>query len=72
MATPRNAEKPRPASPSGFGNLNVPGTRAGGAVSIGLAVLAWLTIPVARPFLLGTAVVGGMLGIILWWKHSKI
>jgi hypothetical protein len=71
LATPPNAERPRPASFSGFGNLNVPGTRAGAVISIGLVVLAWLTIPVAQPFLLGTAGVGGILGAILWWKHSR-
>jgi hypothetical protein len=49
--------------------LNVHGTRAGAIVSIGLVVLAWMTIPLARPFILGTAGIGSIVGLILFWKH---
>lgn len=54
-----------------YGGLTVPGTRAGLVVSIGLVLLAWAAIPVARPFIVGTAVLGGLLGLILWWKHNR-
>jgi hypothetical protein len=68
---PRRTEKQRPASPGTFGNLSVPGTRAGAIVSLGLVVIAWLVIPLARPFILGTAGLGTILGLILWKKHSQ-
>jgi hypothetical protein len=67
-------EKPSSGKPSyigRYGGLSVPGTRAGGIVSIGLVVLAWIAIPIARPFILGTVGLGGLLGLLLWWKHSK-
>jgi hypothetical protein len=54
-----------------FGGLTVPGTRAGAIVSIGLVVIAWIAIPIARPFILGTAVLGLLVGLLLWWKHNK-
>jgi len=67
-------EKPTAGKPSyigRYGGLSVPGTRAGAIVSIGLTVLAWLAIPVARPFILGTVGLGGLLGLLLWWSHNK-
>jgi hypothetical protein len=67
----RKTERQRPASLGGLGNVTVPGTRAGAIVSVGLVVIAWLAIPVARPFILGTVGVGVVVGLILWWKHSK-
>jgi hypothetical protein len=57
--------------PAALGNISVPGTRAGAIVSLGLVVLAWLAIPLARPFLLGTFGVGFVIGLILWRRHSK-
>jgi len=54
-----------------MGDLNVPGTRAGAIVSIGLVVLSWLTIPIARPFLVGTGVIGAVVGLILSWSHRR-
>ena len=47
-----------------FGNLPVPGTKAGAIVSIGLVVIAWIAIPVARPFILGTVGLGAVVGVI--------
>ncbi len=64
-------ERPEPHSLSTFGNVPVPGTRAGAIVSLGLAVLAWIAIPVARPFLLGTVGLGLVVGLILRWKHNR-
>jgi hypothetical protein len=51
--------------------LPVPGTKAGAIVSIGLVVIAWIAIPVARPFLLGTVGLGAIVGVILHWFHSR-
>ncbi|HTC63190.1 MAG TPA: hypothetical protein VK709_10135 [Candidatus Saccharimonadales bacterium] len=64
-------KKQQPVSHSTFGNLSVPGTRAGAIVSGGLIVIAWLTIPIARPFILGTIALGSIVGLILWRKHSE-
>lgn len=52
-----------------FGNVPIPGTKAGAIVSIGLVVIAWIAIPIARPFILGTAGIGLILGLILYWNH---
>jgi hypothetical protein len=68
---PLQVERPRPASFSSFGSFSVPGTRAGAVVSIGLVVIAWLAIPIAHPFLLGTGGLGVLIGVILWWKHNQ-
>ena len=54
-----------------FGNLPVPGTKAGAIVSVGLVVISWIAIPVARPFILGTIGLGAILGGILWWLHNR-
>lgn len=52
-----------------MGDLNVPGTRVGAIVSLGLVVLSWIAIPIARPFIVGTAVIGFVVGLILFWSH---
>ena len=54
-----------------FGNMPVPGTKAGAVVSIGLVVVAWLAIPVARPFILGTVGLGAIVGIFLYRLHNR-
>jgi hypothetical protein len=61
----------KPTFVGSHGGLTVPGTRAGAVVTIGLVLLAWAAIPVARPFILGTALLGGLLGLVLWWKHNR-
>jgi hypothetical protein len=69
-----SSDKPNVGRPSyigRYGGLSVPGTRAGAIVSIGLVVLAWLAIPIARPFILGTIGLGVLLGLFLWWRHNK-
>jgi hypothetical protein len=55
----------------GFGNIPVPGTKAGAIVSIGLVIIAWFAIPVARPFILGTLGFGAVVGLFLRWLHSR-
>ncbi len=67
----RRTETQRPASLNSFGNLSVPGTRAGAIVSLGLVIVAWFAIPLARPFIIGTVGLGLVVGLILRWKHSK-
>ena len=68
---PRRMDENKPHSLTAFGNVSIPGTKAGAIVSIGLVVLAWIAIPIARPFLLGTGGLGLIVGLILWWKHSR-
>ena len=46
LLSPQKPERETPRSLSAFGNIPVPGTRAGAIVSIGLAVIAWLALPV--------------------------
>jgi hypothetical protein len=58
-----------PSRQSFFGNVTVPGTPAGAIVSLGLVVICWFGIPIARPFILGTAVLGVVFALILRWKH---
>jgi len=54
-----------------FGTVSVPGTRPGAIVSIGLVVIAWIAIPVARLFILGTCGLGLIVGLFLTWMHSR-
>jgi len=54
-----------------FGNIPIPGTKVGAVVSLGLVVIAWAAIPVARPFILGTVGVGAVVGTFLWWLHNR-
>jgi hypothetical protein len=54
-----------------LGNMPVPGPKAGAVVSIGLVVVAWLAIPVARPFILGTVGLGAIVGIFLYRLHNR-
>jgi len=54
-----------------FGNMPVPGTKAGAVVSIGLVVVAWVAIPVARPFILGTIGLGAIVGVLLYRLHNR-
>ena len=63
-------QKPQPQRLA-FGNMSVPGTRAGAVVSVGLFVVAWLAIPLARPFILGVVGFGAALGALLYWRHNR-
>jgi hypothetical protein len=72
LLSPQKPERETPRSLSAFGNIPVPGTRAGAIVSIGLAVIAWIALPVARPFILGTIGLGVVVGLILRWKHNRL
>ena len=65
---PRQRSQPQRLA---FGNMPVPGTKAGAVVSIGLVVVAWLAIPVARPFILGTLGLGAVVGGFLYWLHNR-
>jgi hypothetical protein len=51
-------------------DLTVAGNRAGLIVTTSIVLIAFLAIPIARPFLLGTVGVGAILGLALWWKHT--
>jgi len=54
-----------------FGTVSVPGTRAGAIVSLGLVIIAWIAIPVARIFILGTCGLGLLVGLFLTWLHGR-
>ena len=54
-----------------FGNLPVPGTKAGAIVSAGLVIIAWIAIPGAVIFILGTVAIGALVGLGLSWLHSR-
>ena len=64
------AETPRPKDRA-FGILPVPGTKAGAIVSAGLVIIAWIAIPGAHIFILGTVGVGALVGLGLSWWHSR-
>jgi hypothetical protein len=68
---PQRRDENKPHALSAWGNLPVPGTKAGAIVSVGLVVLAWIAIPIARPFILGTGGLGLIVGLILQWKHNR-
>ena len=65
---PRQKSQPQRLA---FGNMPVPGTKAGAVVSIGLVVVAWLAVPLARPFILGTVGLGVIVGIFLYRLHNR-
>jgi hypothetical protein len=69
----QNMGRPQRPQPQrlAFGNLPVPGTKAGAIVSIGLVIIAWFAIPVARAFILGTLGLGAIVGLFLTWLHSR-
>lgn len=72
VAVKQTKTQRRFARPGGaLGELNVPGTRVGAVVSLGLVFLAWLTIPIARPFILGTCGIGALVGLLLFWSHRN-
>jgi hypothetical protein len=54
-----------------FGNMPVPGTKAGLVASIGLVVVAWIAVPLARAFILGAIGLGAVLGGFLYWLHNR-
>ena len=51
--------------------VTIPGTKAGAIVSLGMVVICWFALPLARPFILGTGGAGLIVGLLLWWKHSR-
>jgi hypothetical protein len=68
---PKSDRQKAPPQRLAFGNMPVPGTKIGAVVSIGIAVVAFLAVPLARPFILGAIGTGVLLGWFLWWLHSR-
>jgi len=66
---PQRFGEPRQDPARAFGNVTVPGTRMGAVVSLGLVVICWIALPLARPFILGTGGLGLLVGLFLYWKH---
>jgi len=62
----------KPSYVGRYGGFTVPGTPVGAIVSIGLVILCWQAIPIARAFILGTGGLGLIVGLILWWRHTKL
>ncbi len=52
-------------------DLTVSGSRTGAFVSGVLVLIAFIAIPLARPFLLGTVGVGLLVGLALVRRHSQ-
>ena len=51
--------------------MPVPGTKVGLVVSIGIVIVAFLAVPLARPFILGAIGLGAAIGWFLWRLHSR-
>lgn len=49
--------------------LIVTGDSAGAIIALSLIFLGLVGIPEARPFFFAAALLGGLWGLILWWKH---
>ena len=49
--------------------LIVTGDGAGAIIAVAVIFAGLAGIPVVRPFVLAFALLGGLLGLILWWKH---
>jgi len=47
----------------------VTGDPAGAIVAVGLLIIGLIGIPEARLFFFFTGILGGLLGLIRWWKH---
>jgi hypothetical protein len=52
-----------------MGSLVITGSAIGGVLSIGLIVLVWEALPEVRPILVAALVVGGVFGLILWFRR---
>ena len=68
---PLRTYESKPRDLTALGNIPIPGTKAGAIVSIGLVIIAWIALPIARPFILGTGGLGLLLGLALRWKHNR-
>lgn len=68
---PQRQQGQRRQPGSGFGTINVPGTKVGAIVSIGLVVICWFALPLSHLFILGTGGFGLIVGLLLYWKHRR-
>ena len=53
-------------------DLTVSGSRTGAFVTGAIVLIAFIALPLARPFLLGTVGVGLLVGLFLWRKHNRL
>jgi hypothetical protein len=51
-------------------DLTVSGSRTGTFVTAAIVLIAFIALPLARPFLIGTVVAGLIVGLALWRRHS--
>lgn len=66
---PRQKLEPQPLRVAS--TVTIPGTKAGAIVTLGMVVICWFALPMARPFILGTGGAGLIVGLLLWRKHSR-
>jgi hypothetical protein len=52
-------------------DLTVSGSRTGTFVTAAIVLIAFIALPLARPFLIGTVAAGLIVGLALWRKHSQ-
>lgn len=52
-------------------DLTVSGSRTGAFVTGAIVLIAFIALPLARPFLLGTLGLGLLVGFALWWQHNR-
>jgi NhaP-type Na+/H+ and K+/H+ antiporter len=52
-------------------DLTVAGSRTGAFVTLTIVLIAFIAIPIARPFLLGTAGIGLIVGLALSKMHNR-
>jgi len=67
------AAKSHPRIPLGIfdSNLSVSGSRTGAFVTAAIVLIAFIGLPLARPFLFGTVGVGLIVGFLLRQKHNR-
>jgi hypothetical protein len=52
-------------------DLTVSGSRTGTFITAVIVLIAFIGVPLARPFLIGTAGAGLIVGLVLWQKHHS-
>jgi hypothetical protein len=51
--------------------MPVPGTKAGLVACLGIVIVAFVGVPLARPFILGTIGLGALIGWFLSWLRGR-
>ena len=68
--TPNSEPHPTKVMPFGrYGGGLLTGHPIGLVIVLGILLMGLIGIPVARPFFVGSAVLGGFCGLLLWLRH---